>query len=153
MTEEQLQLLAAELANARYDGLSAEQASVKLFATVQETQATRPKELTILGLMGAMSNESKGKICDWVHLIDFRQKVLDQDRVGVGIYADMLLQAGKITQQEYAAVATELIATETVAITTPCDSRFAVAFAGIEGFPNTATLDEFAAAWQLAGRG
>ncbi len=155
MNEAQLQLLADELADARYNGLTAGQASQKLFATVQEHTVTQPAPMNLGAMLEALSAESSAKLPD-ASIIEFSRAVVGPNKDGRGgreaveFFLALWLKAGKINFGEYSACAAQLAATEIVTVSTPCDSRFAVAFAGVAGFPNTATDEEFASAWQLA---
>lgn len=144
--------LAVELVLPRYDGMTEQQAYDDLHATSKTENVTRLVELTLVGLLGGLSSESKGKVCDWVHLLDFRAKVLQQDRQGVGIYIDLLVNAGKISPTEAQAAMDQIKATETVEVTTEIAPRIATDFGGIEHFPNKIKPETFALAWHDAGR-
>jgi hypothetical protein len=143
--------LTTELALPRYDGLTQQQAYEALHATSQVESVVRPAEITLVGLLGDLSAESKGKVCGWVHLLDFRAKVLAQDRQGVGIYLDLLLAAGSITQEEAKAAMAQLQATETAEVFTECTPRIWLIVGGIPGGPNSVTEKQFATAWAARG--
>jgi hypothetical protein len=144
--------LAVELALPRYDSMTQQQAYDDLHATSKTESVTQLAELTLVGLLGDLSSESKGKVCDWVHLLDFRAKVLQQDRQGVAIYIDLLVNAGKISPAEAQAAMGQLQATETVEVTTAVIPRIATDFGGIANFPNKVKPETFALAWADAGR-
>jgi hypothetical protein len=144
--------LAVELALPRYDGMTQQQAYDDLHATSKTESVTRLAELTLVGLLGDLSSESKGKVCDWVHLLDFRSKVLQQDRQGVAIYIDLLVNAGKISPTEAQAAMGQLQATEIVEIVTTFAPRIATDFGGVANFPNKVKPETFALAWADAGR-
>lgn len=144
--------LAVELAKPYYNGMTQQQAYDDLHATSKTETVTRLAEITLIGLLGDLSSESKGKVCDWVHLLDFRAKVLQQDRQGVAIYIDLLANAGKISPTEAQAAMGQLQATETVEVTTTFPPRIATDFGGIANFPNKVKPETFTLAWADAGR-
>lgn len=152
MNEEHLALLVTELQDGRYNNLSVVEGYAKLHAVTETVVQVQPVPLTIANLMAGLSPQSLANLDDWTHLEDFRDKVLAQDREGVGIYAGIRLAAGKITSDEYAAIMAVLAATAEVEVTSPVTARVVVIGAGVPGFPNTVEYEDFTTAWTAAGR-
>lgn len=68
--------------------------------------------LTLEGVMGSLSAESIGGVLMLPCFTDIRDKVLAQDRVGVGLYAQVLAMGGKIKASEAQAITALLTATQ-----------------------------------------
>ena len=159
MTPEEtiLERLTAELSNARYDGKTNGQAWTMIHATSVTETVICLKTLTLQGLLGGLSSGSKARLRNWVDAQDLKAKILAQDRLGVGIYVDLLVSGDALTpalieQEEASAVMAELAATETVEVTTQTDPAIWAIVCGIPGGPNDVTEEQFAAAWAAAGR-
>jgi len=65
-------------------------------------------------LLGKLSAESIGKMLNWVHLTDLRNKVVQQDREGIALWVNMLPAGGYITIAERDAVLLALAETEEI---------------------------------------
>lgn len=144
--------LLEELALPLYDNKSQEEGFALLNSTSITSEITQLKPITLTGLLSNISMETKANICDWVHLLDFRNKVEQQDRIGIAMYIDILLSANKIKEEEATRIIGMLNDTETIVVTSDCVPRSFNIIRGIPGGPNVVSEAQFAEAWKSAGR-
>lgn len=167
MHQNHLSVLAAELTDPRYDGLSALQAR-RLFHEVPMKDVTVPVPFTHAEVMGLLSQGTIGRLVNWVHFVNFQDKISAQDRVGIADWLSLLEPAGMILPDERAAIL-KLIGRTTEEKQQAGSPRSAIVFAGqhpadsgkrdVEGkpimisCPNSASIEDFDAAWRQARPG
>lgn len=114
MNAENLQALAAEINQHPevYDGKTPEEIAALLHyeAPYEEEQPAQLAPLQLIQIMGALQ-ASLPSLLELPALTDMRDKVLAQDREGVGFWAAALALGGKITAEEKAAIDGLLAAT------------------------------------------
>lgn len=145
MDDQQIEALKIELSKPVYKGLSNVEAYDLLHKPqriVNKTIVLKP--LTINDMLAAMSPESLKTLIDWPHLTDLRDKIVSDDRAGVGLWGQLLVAGGKITGDEYAAVQKQLEATMEVETIIELLPRILSVFAGVKGMPNLIEPDVFA---------
>lgn len=151
MTEELKSKLIAELSGPAYAGLSESQA-YGLLNDPQPVTETRPKMLTVEGVMAGLSQASIANLLTLPCLIDVRDKIQSQDRPGVALWAQVLAMGGAITQPEAVVVIASLQESETVE-TGESPPRINTQFGGIPGMPNRLKPDVFAELWSEVKHG
>lgn len=103
-----LAALKAELAKPDYAGLTDAQAAAKL----NQPSGTKPRPITVEGLMGAFSDASLAKLYANPLLATFRDDVRAQDRPAVANWIGLAVKSGDIAPTEYAAALAQLQATD-----------------------------------------
>lgn len=155
LTPEHAKLLQIALESAEYDGKTADQAFAYLHAPgePQIVTETRPKPMTLTGIMTLLGPESIGKLVNNPNLTDIRDKIIGQDFNGVALWGQLLVAGAVITTQEYAAIAAALQETEEIEISRtepPAPIAVLSKTEGVSGFPNTISEEEFLAVWKEA---
>ena len=115
--------LAAELADAVYDGLSDADAA----NAINQPDASRPilKPLSVAALMGLFAASSLQKLYLRPALVAFRDDAVKQDRAAVANWIMLAYVAGDVTESEKNAVFASL------AETVPGPSRASVVFGSV----------------------
>lgn len=157
LNAEQLARLAEELTHDRYGGLGAQQGYELLHATTTTETVTELQPMSLAEMIQDLSPGIAAKLPD-ASMIEFSRAVVgpnkdgNGDREAVGMFLALWLKAGKIEQTEYNACAAQLTRTHTVTRTTTIQPRIYLGFGGVDGMPGAVHYDDFAAAWQAAGR-
>ena len=145
--------LVSEFSLPFYDGMTAEQA-LQVFndgRTVEST-AVVPKQLTIAGVLGLLSQPSISKLVALPSLTDIRDKIQQGDAGGVALWGQVLVASGIITQDEGVAIAAKLTETEEKTVEQYDPPRCSQALAGVPGAPNRLDQADFQDVWTKAGR-
>lgn len=157
LNAEQLAKLAEELAHDRYSGLGAQQGYALLHATTATETVTELQPMSLGEMLTELSVESAAKLPD-ASMVEFSRAVVgpnkdgNGDREAVGMFLGLWLKAGKIEQTEYNACAAQLTRTHEVTRTVAVLPRIYLGFGGVDGMPGAVHYDDFATAWQAAGR-
>lgn len=144
--------LLAEVALPIYDNKTQVEAFMLFMATEETASVTRPKTLTLAGLLSGLSSGSKARLRDWNDAQNLKAAILAQDRSAIGIYLDLLVSGDELTPpliepSEGATVMGELVASETVDVVTQITPRSYEIIRGIPRGPNTITEEQFIIAW------
>lgn len=75
-------------------------------------QATVAKPFAVQDIFGAVAPASLAKLTNVAFVPDIRDKVQSNDRAGCGLYANLLMAGGVLTQADHDAVMAVLAATE-----------------------------------------
>lgn len=144
LTDTQAAALRVELQRPEYAGLTADQAFA-LLHNPQSTSSTStvPRTLSLASILSGISQESAAKLAVNPNVRDLRDKILAQDRVGVGLWVALFAQAGVITASEANMVNAALVATDEVTTTITGLPRISVAFHGVAGMPNKIDRADF----------
>lgn len=143
--------LKAELQRDVYSGLTRQQAWDLLhLPQTTVTTVTQPVPMTLEAVMGAIGT-GLAAVLELPSFTDLRDKVQNQDRQGIGLYATALQIAGKIDDTQKAAVLAIVSATEDVQVETVHDARICRAFIGVTAMPNVIADTDFDAAWAEIG--
>jgi hypothetical protein len=113
--------------------------------------ATRLKPLTIERLLSSLTQPSIEKLISWPHLTDMRDKVLAQDRIGVGLWGQLLVASGYITTDEYNQIGAALAETEEY--TVPVEPLPATPMRSADGIPGSWSVVPVGEQFQLAWAG
>lgn len=132
--------IANELALPAYAGLTPEQQFAALTDARQVTQ-TVPVTLTTQGIMQQLSAETLAKLVDCPQLSHVIDAINVGNRAALALWLAALAGAGKVTPVETAAIQAAM--TETHQVTTTLPPRYCEIIGGIEGAPNTLTLEQF----------
>lgn len=139
LTSEQLAALAAELQDSRYSGKTPDEIVAILHAKPEIRTPQPPKlaELTLIAVLSILSDASATNLSKLPLFTDVRDKIKQQDREGVGMYALFLAKAGAITAEEAISIGQLLAETvEQPEVVTVGKSRFELALKFVPGFPN-----------------
>ena len=113
--------------------------------------ATRLKPLTIERLLVALTQPSIAKLIAWPHLTDLRDKVAANDRLGVGLWGQLLVASGYITPDEYNLIGAALAETEEYIV--PVEPLPATPMRSADGVPGSWSVISVGSQFQLSWSG
>lgn len=125
--------------------MTAEEAYASLYVP-QPIMETRPKVMTIVGVLGLIGPASVQALVNFPSLESVRRAIIDQDHEAAVTWAGFLAMAGIITPTEGQLVAAHCQETEEVQVGTATPRAVSV-FSGVPGMPNVLTSEEFTELW------
>lgn len=149
MNAEHTLALIKELKNPIYAELTQDEGWDKLTKpTVTTVKKTKQVPVSV-SLFSLLSAESLTKVIDsQAIMLDIRDKIKEGDIQGVVIWGQILVKTGKITQEEFDGISAELGKTQEYDVSTSTPPRFET-FAGVPGFPNEISREDFNNAWSM----